>query len=238
MPQTTDWQIPYPGLDDPADINGDMTGTGFDDMATRIDFCLTKVRATGSIPGEVKLWSGGALPDITIYGHWAWADGRAYDVATYPIAAAHIDTAWRVFDGATDPGPSQFRVPDLRGVTPTGMDAMPGGTAAGRVTRSVSLILAARTGEEVHTIALSEMAAHAHDMNDPSHWHNMITQNTNVPTGSGPPYVFFPRDAPEDHGGLIEPAYTGVSLQMQGGGGAHENMQPSVFVPYICKLDD
>jgi hypothetical protein len=33
-------------------------------------------------------------------------------------------------------------------------------------------------------------------------------------------------------------AYTGISIQASGGGGAHENVQPTVFVPYIVKLDD
>ena len=31
-----------------------------------------------SIPGEVKLWPGGALPAQGPYGKWVWADGAVY----------------------------------------------------------------------------------------------------------------------------------------------------------------
>lgn len=115
----------------------------------------------GSIPGEMKVWSGIALPDIK-YGKWVWADGTAYSVATYPEAAANIAPAWKTAYGAVDPGAGQFRVPDMRGVTPVGMDAMPGGARANRVTRSVAITIAKNTGEEYHTITTPELPPHAH----------------------------------------------------------------------------
>jgi microcystin-dependent protein len=36
----------------------------------------------------------------------------------------------------------------------------------------------------------------------------------------------------------VAKAFTGVTVDVAGGGGAHENMPPTVFVPYIVKLDD
>src|SRR4051794_15593683 len=65
-----------------------------------------------AIPGEIKLWPGGVLPLQASYGKWAWCDGSVYAVASYPIAAGHIAAGWRTFGGASDPGGTNFRVPD------------------------------------------------------------------------------------------------------------------------------
>ena len=106
-----------------------------------------------AIPGEIKLWPGDALPLLSSYGKWDWCDGGVLVVATYPKAAANISTQWRTFSGASDPGAANFRKPDLRGLVPAGMDAMPGGGArANRMTRAVAITLAGRAGEETHIV--------------------------------------------------------------------------------------
>jgi microcystin-dependent protein len=171
----------------------------------------------GHIPGEIKLWPGSALPDTVVYGKWVWADGAVYVVATYPKAAVHIAPEWRTFAGASDPGASNFRVPDLRGLTPAGMDQMPGGARANRLTRAVSIVLAGRSGEETHVITIPEMPAHYH-VQAPVH------------TGVGYPSAGYA-------GGGVSSA-GGFNTSTVGGSQAHENMQPTVFVPYIVKLDD
>jgi microcystin-dependent protein len=193
---------------------------------------------SGGIPGEVKLWPGGVLPDTTTFGKWVWADGGVYVVATYPIAAGHIATQWRTFGGASDPGASNFRVPDLRGLVPAGLDAMPGGSRANRMTRAVAITIAARTGEETHIITLPESPAHAHGVTDNGHVHGTSYQ----PPTAG--YDGYTNTSGASIGGSgnspswnINSALTGISIQSAGGGGAHENVQPTVFVPYIVKLD-
>jgi microcystin-dependent protein len=35
----------------------------------------------------------------------------------------------------------------------------------------------------------------------------------------------------------INGAYSGITIQNNGGGGSHENVQPSVFIPYIVCLN-
>lgn len=226
--------------------------------------------AGGLIPGEVRLWPGGTLPLLATYGKWVWADGAVYAVATYPIAAGHIASQWRTFGGASDPGGSNFRVPDLRGVVPAGLDQMPGGSRANRMTRSVAITIAAKTGEETHIITVPEMAGHGHGITDPGHGHGITDpghrHNVNrVDPGeeANPEATFWNRTwfvrtlndsvgTPPDNNGYNDPlnialAYTGIgvnggatgiSIGMNGGGGAHENVQPTVFVPYIVKLDD
>jgi microcystin-dependent protein len=190
--------------------------------------------AVASIPGEVKLWPGSVLPVQGTYGKWVWADGSVYAVATYPVAAGHIAPQWKTFGGASDPGASNFRVPDLRGVVPVGMDAMPGGARANRMTRAVAITIAAKTGEETHVITLPEMAAHAHGINDPGHAHAFYMSNADSVSAYAVP------DGYSDNWQITAPtlaATTGITIQNAGGNGAHENVQPSVFVPYIVRLD-
>jgi len=227
-----------------------------------------------AIPGEVKLWSGDVLPEEATYGKWVWADGAYYPIANYPLAAAHISDAWNTFAGASDPGPSNFRVPDLRGLVATGMDAMPGGSRANRMTRSVAITLAARTGKETHAITSAEMAYHSHgggtghDTPDHAHggttgaadrslahshtvaWNRISTGRAdgtaNQVTGLAPSPGGNMPEVPVSNGGGVDHLHsfwTGGAntrhahpINPEGGNIPHENVQPTVFVPYIVCL--
>jgi microcystin-dependent protein len=261
---TPTYALPYPELTDAADVPTDMH-----ELATAIEAALAIVKSTGAIPGEVKMWPGAAVPAVATYGLWVWADGAVYSSTTYPKAAAAIANAWRTAHGQADPGAGNFRVPDLRGVLAAGLDAMPGGARANRMTRAVAITIAARTGEEYHTITLPEAPAHAHVVTDPGHGHGVTdpkhahaindpTHAHNVPAGwnanagnGGNPI------SKDDYqaevatraaatgisvvagatGVAVVANVAGVTLQNAGGGGAHENVPPTVFVPWIVKLD-
>jgi microcystin-dependent protein len=176
-----------------------------------------------AIPGEVKLWPGSSLPDPALYGKWVWADGAYYPVATYPKAAAHIATQWRTFAGASDPGAGNFRVPDLRGLVAAGLDAMPGGSRANRMSRSVAITIAQKTGEETHILSIPEM---------PSHYHNSFSVYANRNFAGMGNLGGNEASNQGDYG-----PYPIQHVQSAGGNGAHENVQPTVFVPYIVCLD-
>lgn len=197
--------------------------------------------AGGLMPGELRMWPGSALPSVASYGKWVWADGGVYPVATYPKAAAAIATEWRTFGGASDPGGSNFRVPDMRGVVPVGMDAMPGGARANRMTRSVAITIAGKTGEETHVITIPEMPAHTHagTATIPNHTHVLGTAaagsgNAGATDDGRGGYGYGNKET----GGVVGGGSGSVSLNNTGGSGSHENVQPSVFIPYIVKLDD
>jgi microcystin-dependent protein len=217
----------------------------------------------GTIPGEIKMWPGGALPLISDYGRWVWADGAAYDAASFPKAAQAIHPNWKTHGGKADPGAGRFRVPDLRGQTPIGMDGMPGGSRANRVTRASGATLAAVTGEEYHTLSLAEMASHGHSISDPTHAHSVydpphshlsayIDNGRNDWFGQGQGGLYsggggdnfgvgapYFRTSGEATGVAIYGAATGITgTNSAGGGGAHENLPTATFVPYIVKLDD
>ena len=183
---------------------------------------------SGTIPGEVRLWAGSALPVGASYGTWVWADGAIYPVATYPIAAGNIANAWRTFAGASDPGGANFRVPDLRGLTPVGLDAMPGGGRANRMTRAVAITLAGRAGEETHIVTIPEMPNHSHPTTV-NILGNTGGQTSTTDRAPGAAVLV-------DYQGEAQMLYINVGNPAVGGGGAHENVQPSVFVPYIVCL--
>jgi microcystin-dependent protein len=211
-----------------------------------------------SIPGEVKLWPGGVLPDPEDYGTWVWANGNVYVVADHPLAAGHIATAWRTFDGASDPGAGNFRVPDMRGLVPAGLDQMPAGTRANRMTRAAAIILASKTGKETHALVLAELAAHGHVVDSHSHGgvvavggaHAHLSRNgfglmTRGTSGDAAPYTWgtagtlaYSDNSTDTHGGHqhVIPAEA-PGTNSQGGNGAHETVQPTVMVPYIVHLD-
>lgn len=193
--------------------------------------------SVSAIPGEVRLWPGGTLPLLATYGKWVWANGAVYVTATYPIAAGHIHTNWRTFNGASDPGAGNFRVPDLRGLVPAGLDQMPGdGARANRMTRSIAITIAGKSGEETHIITLPEMASHDHGGGNHSHG---LEQNDGNAGAAFRKILTDIRDTDAAdfpaNGQYILPS--GAIITAQGGNGAHENVQPTVFVPYIVKLD-
>jgi microcystin-dependent protein len=191
--------------------------------------------AGGMIAGEVRQWSGLVLPDPAKYGKWVWCDGATYDVARYPEAAANIAPAWRTFAGASNPPASLFRVPDMRGLVGAGMDQMPGGVRANRVTRSVAITIAGNGGEEVHVITVPEMASHTHGITDPGHTH---TGKAYANSGNVAPVANRGPTGTQTAVASINPSPTGITLQNAGSNNAHENMQPTVFVPYMVKLDE
>jgi microcystin-dependent protein len=232
-----------------------------------------------SIPGEVKLWPGSVLPDPAVYGNWTWANGGIFNDADHPKAAANISPTWKTAHGLPDPGAGKFRVPDLRGVTPVGLDAMPiGSTRVNRVTRASALTIAGKTGEEMHVNLIAELPAHGHPFVGtalPPHGHTAGFSGNQLPAhahatqaewkaayaanSSSIVITNIDHKSGATAGNSVSAATNSVSagvpsgvvsvngasagtpagtVSPTGGGAAHENMQPTVFVPYIVKLDD
>lgn len=167
---------------------------------------------TGYITGEIRMWSTGTAPT-----NWLLCDGTAISRSTYATLFALIGTTFGAGDGSTT-----FNVPDFRGRAPIGA-----GTGSGLTART----LAATTGAETHQLSTSEIPSHSHGVTDPGHAHTV-----NI-SGSGTPDAAAIDQTDTSVTGAITSgsSATGISIQNTGGGGSHNNMQPSLVVNFIIK---
>ncbi len=140
---------------------------------------------------------------------WLLCAGQAVDRDDYRDLFDAIGTDYGAGDGSTT-----FNVPDLRGRVFAGLDNM-GGSSANRVTDSGADSVGGVYGSETHTLAASEIPAHTHT----------IDGTTDRNTAGGGSYKV----------GVTGGAYdwdTGIN---SGGGGAHNNVQPTMFGNWIIK---
>jgi microcystin-dependent protein len=133
-------------------------------------------------------------------------DGKSY-VALFAV----IGTTYGVGNGSTT-----FNLPNLKGRVPVGLDAGQAEFDA----------LAETGGAKTHTLATTELPAHAHK----------------VAMGSGEPIGAYRTNAVVNNGAGVDlaTAYNSTSNQIgaqnTGGGLAHQNLSPYVVVQYIIKL--
>ena len=158
-----------------------------------------------AFPGLGMPYFGTTAPD-----GWLLCDGSAISRTTYAALFGIIGTTFGVGDGSTT-----FNVPDMRGRTAVALDNM-GGSSANRITGAWADSLGGADGEETHTLTEAEIAAHTHDM--------AYTAATNTTATGG-----FTRVT-----GLGSGLNIGASASA-GGGGAHNNVQPSIALNFIIK---
>jgi microcystin-dependent protein len=140
---------------------------------------------------------------------WMICDGRSLSRDTYSQLFNIIGTTYGNDDGAT------FKLPDCRGRI---LGAI--GTGAGLTARSAGTLL----GSETHTLTSAEMPSHTHTSNAVGGTIGLITAN-----GSN--------TATDVDNSLVEPnvyaAPAALTINSTGGGGAHNNMQPTAFIGHI-----
>lgn len=105
---------------------------------------------------------------------------------------------------------------------------------AGAGSGLTSRALAARVGAETHQLVTGEIPAHLHAVTDPGHTHSQEADTVlNKSPGDGTNKT---GSGASSAGGSTGSAATGISIQNTGGDGAHNNMQPSVFLNVMIKL--
>jgi len=138
---------------------------------------------------------------------WLLCAGQAVSRSTYAALFTAISTTYGAGDGSTT-----FNLPDLRGRVAVGKDDM-NGTAANRITSGGSGItgttLGAAGGTQTHTLTTAQMPAHTHG--------GVLT-----PTGGSSTLLSCGSSTSGDTGST-------------GGGGAHQNTQPSMILNKIIK---
>ena len=176
-------------------------------MYTKDDAGSERELQAGAPTGSVIAFAGTAAPT-----DWLLCYGQAVSRTTYAALFAVISTTYGVGDGS-----STFNLPDLRGRVVAGQDDM-GGSSANRLTdQSGGLdgdVLGDTGGSETHTLTTPEIAAHTHT----------CTDGTN--TGGSAANTFHQ---------AFTPSAT-ITSSSTGGGGAHNNVQPTIILNYIIKI--
>lgn len=142
---------------------------------------------------------------------WLVCDGSAVSRTTYADLFAAIDTAYGPGNGTTT-----FNLPDLQGRVPMGS-----GAGSGLTSRA----LGDSDGEETHTLTVSEM---------PSHSHNLEV-NTGVAGAENPENNYLAETAEASYAtSSTSGKYLGGTTSA-GSGSAHNVIQPFTVVKYIIK---
>jgi microcystin-dependent protein len=156
-----------------------------------------------------------AWPTATAPSGWALCDGSSVlRAGTYANLFAVIGTTY----GSADS--THFNLPDLRGRVPVGLDNL-GGSDAGRL--AAANTLGGTGGTETHTLVIGEIPAHDHSeasgfvaLTAAAGSGNGAVRGTNTVTNN----------STGAFGGMVS----------NGGGGAHNNMQPYILMGWIIKL--
>ena len=152
------------------------------------------------------------------YG-WLTCNGTTVAIAQYPALSSWIGTTFNT--GGEPPG--FFRLPNTQRRTLVGS----GGTG----TATLGNATGNTGGEETHTLTTPEMPVHNHGISDPGHAH---TTNAIV-FGGGGNIVFDGGSNDNINAATINRSTTGIAINNTGGGGSHNNIQPSLVVTWIIK---
>ena len=164
--------------------------------------------------GATFPYAGGSAPT-----GYLLCDGAAISRSTYSALFAILSTTYGSGDGS-----STFNIPDLRGRVIAGQDDM-GGSSANRLTGQTGGVngdnLGAAGGAETHTLTTAQLAAHTHGVTTGFANNGTIGVAGNVPKGS-------------DLASPTTGTYADGAIST-GGGGAHNNIQPTLILNYIIK---
>lgn len=176
---------------------------------------------------------------------YLWCDGAAVSRTTYAALFAAIGTAYGSGNGSTT-----FNVPDLGGRVPVGYDSGDSDFNANGKTG----------GAKTHTLTVSEMPSHNHGGTTGSGGAGTTGGSGTLTTNNTTPdYRWYPSTGAGNHGAIAGagsataaaipngshnhsiPSHTHSipnhthTISSQGGGSAHNNMQPYVVARYIIK---
>jgi microcystin-dependent protein len=174
--------------------------------------------------GEIKMYAGATPPT-----GWLGCNGQALSTTTYAALFAAIGYRYGG-SGAT------FNLPNLGQRVPLGWDTSSTGPYA----------LGATGGEATHALSVAEMPSHNHPGSaDTGHTHSTAPHshtgivrptgsNTIVAQGTGPNNLA--ASSTDAASVTVNSASAAIVIAAQGGGGAHNNLQPYQVVGFIIRV--
>lgn len=161
---------------------------------------------------------------------WVLLDGTKYKQLEYNELFRILGTKFNIGGEAAD----EFRVPDMRGRVPVGMDNI-GGSDAGRL--AVANTLGLTGGEELHALTKAEVPRHTHG---PGSYVINTWWPTNIISNAYQQYAAFAGLYATDRFGIIDGTVSGTSEDgtitgLGSGSPTHNNMPPYLLTYYIMK---
>ena len=192
-------------------INMNLAAPTLDGDGVSRGYLLTVLAAIAATPsGTVAAYAGAIAPT-----GWFLCDGSVVSQTTFAALFAIVSTTYNT----GGEGAGNFRLPDLRGRIPVGLDNM-GGPAAGVITDGQGIILGGVFGDEEHTLTVAEMPSHAHQYDD------QYVGTSSTGAEDGPSATNLNADFTEELGRTTTSA---------GSGNAHANVQPVMAMNIIIK---
>lgn len=164
------------------------------------------------------------------------ADCEALFISLYNADANLAVSGGRSGSAIIDWGANKtIALPDVRGRLIAAMDDM-GNSSAARMSSLSSTTLGAAGGSQTHTLATSEIPPHSHAVTDPGHAHSITTAAVRVAVGSSFDVTPTNSQSPAASTWGTTSNTTGITIGNAGGGGSHNNVQPTIFMTCYIKL--
>ncbi|MFY0576648.1 phage tail protein [Cystobacter fuscus] len=209
-------------------IRGNVSNTGNLSSGGSLTFSGDVVPSKGNmaVQGRVKDKTGWLVPVGTILAYggsnvpdgWLLCDGSTKSKTEYADLFAAIGDTYK---GSSAPPSGEFRLPTLQGRVPMGANGY--------------YFLGTIGGEATHTLTIPEMPRHDHFVRDAGHSHEISARNDEGRNDKHGRHIQNWISGPDKYPTQTNHAVSNVTLDTNGGGQPHNNLQPYTTVNFIIK---
>lgn len=199
-----------------ASVAGALAVTGNTTVGGVLNVTGEAFAASLGFVGEVRMWAGAGDPNT----YWLVCDGRAVSRTTYAVLYSIVGTTYGVGDGVTT-----FNLPNTAERVIVGKSG-----SKTLITQYDATVLGGTFGEGTHALTTAELATHSHGITDPGHTH-VIGLLQGAPNGGS-----FSAYTNSVSSNATASSTTGITVNNQGSGTAHNNVQPALVLNHIIKV--